>query len=119
MLHLDGPTAKTASIMPYYTVTWGMDPSGDNVGNSYSKFIIQDMLRERSGFEGVVCTDWHITADPDSKLDSFGSRCYGAEDLSEAERHLRILDNGVDQFGGNNNVVPILEAYRLGCEKYG
>ena len=119
VFRLNGPTAKTASLMPYYTVTWGMDPSGDNVGNSYSKFIIQDMLRERSGFEGVVCTDWHITADPDSKLESFGSRCYGAEDLSEAERHLRILDNGVDQFGGNNNVVPMLEAFRLGCEKYG
>ena len=119
VFHLDGPTGKTASIMPYYTVTWGMDPGGDNVGNSYSKFIIQDMLREQAGFDGVVCTDWHITADPDPKLDSFGSRCYGVEGLSEAERHLRILENGVDQFGGNNNVAPILEAYRLGCEKHG
>jgi len=119
VFRLDGPTGKTASIMPYYTVTWNMDPSGDNVGNSYSKFIIQDMLREQAGFEGVVCTDWHITADPDPRLDSFGSRCYGVEHLSEAERHLRILENGVDQFGGNNNVLPILEAYRLGCEKYG
>ena len=119
VFRLDGPTGKTASIMPYYTVTWGMDPGGDNVGNSYSKFIIQDMLREQAGFDGVVCTDWHITADPDPILDSFGSRCYGVEGLSEAERHLRILENGVDQFGGNNNVQPILEAYRLGCEKHG
>jgi len=119
VFRLDGPTGKAASIMPYYTVTWNMDPSGDNVGNSYSKFIIQDMLREQAGFEGVVCTDWHITADPDPRMDSFGSRCYGVENLSEAERHLRILENGVDQFGGNNNVLPILEAYRLGCEKYG
>ena len=119
VFRLDGPTGKTASIMPYYTVTWGMDPGGDHVGNSYSKYIIQDMLREQAGFDGVVCTDWHITADPDPRLDSFGSRCYGVEGLSEAERHLRILENGVDQFGGNNHVEPILEAYRLGCEKHG
>ncbi len=119
VFRLDGATGKTASIMPYYTVTWNMDPGGDNVGNSYSRFIIQDMLREQAGFEGVVCTDWGITGDPDPKVDSFGSRCFGVEALSEAERHLRIIENGVDQFGGNNNIVPILEAYRLGCEKYG
>ena len=119
VFRLNGPTGKTAAIMPYYTVTWGMDPGGDNVGNSYSKYIIQDMLREQAGFDGVVCTDWGITGDPEPKMDSFGSRCYGVEDLSEAERHLRILENGVNQFGGNNDVVPILEAYRLGCEKYG
>ena len=119
VFRLDGPTGKTASIMPYYTVNWGMDPGGDNVGNSYSKFIIADMLREQAGFDGVVCTDWGITGDPEPVLDSFGSRCFGVENLTEAQRHLRILENGVDQFGGNNNIVPILEAYRLGCEKYG
>lgn len=116
---LNGPTKKAASIMPYYTVTWNMDPGGDNVGNSYSRYIIQDMLREEYGFDGVVCTDWGITADPEPEMDSFGSRCYGVENLTEAERHLRILENGVDQFGGNNDIVPILEAYRIGCEKYG
>ena len=116
---LNGPTGKTASIMPYYTVSWNMDPGGDNVGNSYSRYIIQDLLREKAGYDGVVCTDWGITGDPEQEMDSFGSRCFGVEELSEAERHLRILENGVDQFGGNNNIVPILEAYRIGCGKYG
>ena len=119
VFRLDGPTGKTASVMPYYTVTWDMDPGGEQVGNSYSKYIIGDLLRQQAGFEGVVCTDWGITGDPERELDSFGSRCYGVEHLTEAERHLRILENGVDQFGGNNDIVPILEAYRLGCEKYG
>ena len=119
VFRLDGPTGKTASIMPYYTVNWGMDPGGDNVGNSYSRFIIADLLREQAGFDGVVCTDWGITGDPEPVLDSFGSRCFGVEHLTEAQRHLRILENGVDQFGGNNDIVPILEAYLLGCEKYG
>lgn len=119
VFRLNGPTAKTASIMPYYTVSWNMDPSGNQVGNSYSRYIIQDMLREKAGYDGVVCTDWGITGDPDPKIDSFSSRCFGVEDLSEAERHLRILENGVDQFGGNNNIIPILEAYKIGCERHG
>ncbi len=116
---LDGPTGKAAAVMPYYTVSWRMDPSGQNVGNSYSKYIINDLLREKYEYDGVVCTDWGITQDPDAKIDSFGSRCYGCENMTEAERHLRILENGVDQFGGNNDIKPILEAYKLGCEKYG
>lgn len=116
---LDGATKKAASVMPYYTVSWNLDPGGENVGNSYSRYIIHDLLREKYGFDGVVCTDWGITGDPEPEMDSFGSRCYGAEKLSEGERHLRILENGVDQFGGNSNILPILEAYEIGCRRHG
>lgn len=117
---LDGPTKTAASIMPYYTVSWNVDQKdGQNVGNSYSHYLIHDLLREKYGYDGVVCTDWGITADPDEKVGSFGSRCFGVESLTEAERHLRIIENGVDQFGGNSDIKPILEAYRIGCEKYG
>ena len=118
VFRLNGPTKKAASVMPYYTITLSLDPD-EKFGNSYSRHIIQDMLREQAGYEGVVCTDWGITGDPDPKVDSFGSRCFGMEERSEAERHLKIIENGVDQFGGNNNIVPILEAYRIGCEKHG
>lgn len=117
---LDGPTGKAAAVMPYYTVSWNQDTKNhENVGNSYSEYIIKDLLRGSSGYDGVVCTDWGITADAVKELDAFGSRCYGVEDLSVAERHLRIIMNGVDQFGGNNDKEPILEAYRIGCERYG
>ncbi|WP_029321140.1 glycoside hydrolase family 3 protein [Butyrivibrio sp. AE3004] len=116
--NLEG-TGKASAVMPYYTISYGVDPSGKNVGNSYSKYIIGDLLREKYGFDGVICTDWGITQDPSDKIDSFGSRCYGMEDLSEAERHLCIIENGVDQFGGNNDINPILDAYRIGCERYG
>ncbi|MBQ8278981.1 MAG: glycoside hydrolase family 3 C-terminal domain-containing protein [Roseburia sp.] len=117
---LDGPTGKVASIMPYYTVSWGIDQkNGENVGNSYNHYIINDLLREKYGYDGVVCTDWGITDDQAPDVDDFGSRCFGVEHLTEAERHLRIIENGVDQFGGNSNIVPILEAYELGCAKHG
>lgn len=117
---LDGPTEKAAAIMPYYSVSWGQDSkNGENVGNSYNEYIIHDLLREKYGYDGVVCTDWGITADHGEGVEGFASRCWGVEELSEAERHLRILMNGVDQFGGNAEAAPVLEAYRLGCEKYG
>lgn len=117
---LDGPTKYAAAIMPYYTVSWQADTKNKkNVGNSYSEYLIKDLLRGTCEFDGVVCTDWGITADPDDKLDSFGSRCYGVENLTEGERHYLAIKNGVDQFGGNSNMLPILEAYRLGCEEFG
>lgn len=117
---LDGPTKTAASIMPYYSVSWDIDQKdGQNVGNSYSHYLINDLLREKYGYDGVVCTDWGVTGDPDADVASFGSRCFGVETLTEAERHLRIIENGVDQFGGNSDIVPILEAYNLGCEKHG
>lgn len=117
---LDGPTQKAAAVMPYYTVSWNQDKKNhENVGNSYSEYIIRDLLRDSCGYDGVVCTDWGITQDPADDMDAFGSRCFGTESLSVAERHLRIIMNGVDQFGGNNDKEPILEAYRIGCERYG
>ena len=115
--HLDGPTGCAAAVMPYYTVSWL--EGKPHIGNSYSSYIIHDLLRERAGYRGIVCTDWGITGDPDPDIDSFGSRCYGVPELTVAERHLMILMNGVDQFGGNDCADPILEAWRLGDERYG
>lgn len=116
---LDGPTQVTSAIMPYYTISVGVDTKDHkDVGNSYSHYIINDMLREKYGYDGVVCTDWGITDDPLPDIDSFSSRCYGVEKLSVAERHLLAILNGVDQFGGNNEIAPIIEAYKIGCERH-
>ncbi len=118
--HLNGPTQKAASVMPYYTVSWQQDIiNNENVGNSYSEYLIKDLLREQNDFDGVVCTDWGIMEDPDLTIDSFGSRCYNQEKLSETERYLKVIMNGIDQFGGINKSEPIVNAYELGCEKYG
>ncbi len=120
VFQLEGPTGAASAIMPYYTVSWGVDQKdGKNVGNSYSHYIIHDLLREKYGYDGIVCTDWGITGDPEPEIDSFSSRCYGVEDLSEAERHLLAIENGVDQFGGNSAIAPILEAYQIGCQRHG
>lgn len=116
---LDGPTNKCASVMPYYSISYDIDPTGNNVGNSYSSYIINDLLREKFGFDGVVCTDWVLTNDIGPSVDALDSHCFGYESATVAERHLRILECGVDQFGGNSDIEPILEAFELGCKKYG
>jgi len=117
---LEEGTEKAAAVMPYYTVSWDQDQKyGENVGNSYSRYIIEDLLRKRAGYDGVVCTDWGITDDPLGSVGSFGTRAHGVEHLSEPERYLKILSNGVDMFGGCSRKEPVLQAYALGCEQYG
>lgn len=115
---LNGETDCTSAIMPYYTISYNIDPSGRNVGNSYSSYIVNDLLREKYGYDGVVCTDWAITHDYQKVEDATG-KCWGYENATEAERHFAVLEAGVDQFGGNNEKQPVLDAYRLWVEKYG
>ena len=115
---LNGGTQKAAAVMPYYTISYGIDPSGDNVGNSYSKYIITDLLRGKYGFDGVVCTDWNITYD-NAAIESFDGKCWGVEGLTVAERHYEVIKAGVDQFGGNNDKGPVLKAYQMWVREFG
>jgi beta-glucosidase len=117
---LEGRTGRAAAVMPYYTISWDMDRKyGENVGNSYSKYIITDLLREKYGYDGVVCTDWGITADSGPLDVFFSGKCWGVENLSVADRHYKILMAGADQFGGNNDKKPVLEAYARGVRELG
>lgn len=116
---LKGGTSMASAVMPIYSILWNQDPSGANVGGSYSDFVINQELRQQAGFEGVVCTDWHITYDTGAIDHTGHGKPWGVEDLSIAERHYKILKAGVDQFGGNNDSGPIIEAYHMWCEDYG
>ena len=115
---LNGKTEKASAVMPYYTISTGVDPSGKNVGNSFSNYIITDLLRQKYGYDGVVCTDWNITYD-NAGIDRFDGKCWGVEELTVARRHYECLKAGVDQFGGNNDKGPVLEAYAMWVEEFG
>ena len=115
---LNGKTGMASAVMPYYTISWDQDPSGGQVGNSYSKYIITDLLRDKYGFDGVVCTDWGITNNY-FHVEGFEGKCWGMETLTIAERHFQVIEAGVDQFGGNNDKGPVLEAYQMWVDKYG
>ncbi|MEH7097161.1 glycoside hydrolase family 3 protein [Neobacillus vireti] len=118
---LPGKTKMASAVMPYYTISVDQDPvNGENVGNSYNSYLINDLLRKRYGYDGVVCTDWVITSDEPENIDTFiGGKPWGVENLTVAERHYKLLMAGVDQFGGNNEAGPILEAYQMGVAEHG
>ena len=116
---LEGGTGKASAVMPYYTISYKQDTTNnDNVGNGYNKYLITDLLRGRFGYDGVVCTDWAITRDA-SNVYEFQGKPWGVETLNVAERHFKALEAGCDQFGGNNEKGPVIEAYNMGVAKYG
>lgn len=117
-LALDGATSKAAAIMPYYTISYGIDPSGKNVANGFSRYIINDLLREKYGYDGVICTDWIITGD-NPEVSLMNGKPWGVEHLTIDERHFEAIYAGCDQFGGNDDKEPVIAAYNIWCEKFG
>ncbi len=117
---LSGKTKMAAAVMPYYTVSFDQDKkNGENVGNGFSKYIITDLLRNKYKYDGVVCTDWLITAEEGKIPDIFAGKSWGVEKLTVAERHYKVLMAGVDQFGGNNAAGPVLETFQMGVKEHG
>lgn len=117
---LKGSTKKASAVMPYYTISFNQDTkNAENVGSAFSKYIITDLLRNKFEYNGVVCTDWIVTADEGNSPDLFFGKCWGVEKLSVSERHYKALMAGVDQFGGNTAIIPILEAYQMGVKEQG
>lgn len=112
--------AKTAAIMPYYGVP--MDQTNENVGMSYNKMIISDLLREKYAYDGVVCTDWGLVTDAEILGTDFiwPARAWGVEHLSEIERVEKIINAGADQFGGESCpefVVNLVNQGRISEER--
>ncbi|MCD7899330.1 MAG: glycoside hydrolase family 3 protein [Bacteroides sp.] len=116
---LDGKTQMASAVMPYYTISYDQATDGTNYGNGFSKYIVTDLLREKYGYDGVVCTDWLITGDEGETPDFFAGKPWGVEAMSVAERHYMIIKAGCDQFGGNNEKGPVLEAYEMGVKEFG
>jgi len=91
--------AGTGEIMPYYGIP--MDQTSENVGFSFNREIITGLLRDKYHFDGVVCTDWGLIKDVKMLgMMILPARARGMEKASEEERMLKIINAGVDQFGG-------------------
>ena len=104
--------AQTAAIMPYYGVP--MDQTDENVAMSFNKQIITGLLRERYGYDGVICTDWGLITDAHIQDTVWPARAWGVEHLTEVERVLKAIEAGVDQFGGESCPEYIVELVRAG-----
>ncbi len=116
---LDGNTGMASAVMPYYTISYNQAKDGTNLANGFSKYIITDLLREKYHYEGVVCTDWMVTPDEGATPGDFAGKPWGVEAETVTERHYIALMAGVDQFGGNNEIAPVLEAYEMGVVEHG
>src|ERR1700761_538194 len=93
--------AGTAAIMPYYGVPMGQKDIPE-VGFSYNKAIITELLRKHYHYDGVVCTDWGLVTDSKIGTIDFPARAWGVENLNAEERIQKLIDAGVDQLGGEN-----------------
>ena len=115
---LEDGTEMASAVMPTYSILWNQDPSGEQLGAGFSKWMIEDVLRGESKFDGVVCTDWGIMYD-NIKIGELNGEPWGTETMTMDDRHFKILEAGVDQFGGQNNRAPVMAAYDKWVEKYG
>ncbi len=104
--------AHTAAIMPYYGVPMGQ--TSENVGMSFNKDIVTGLLRNTYRFDGVVCTDWGLITDATVMGALWPARAWGVESLSPEDRVKKIIDAGVDQFGGENCPELVIKLVKEG-----
>ncbi|MEG2029276.1 MAG: glycoside hydrolase family 3 N-terminal domain-containing protein [Janthinobacterium sp.] len=122
-------TARAASVMPTYAMPDGnITVDGitlEQVGAGFSKALLTDLLRGKYGFEGVILSDWGITSDCDANCRNgtpagvapsfigFGTP-WGMEDATKAERYVKAVTAGMDQFGGVTEAPYLTQAVQRG-----
>jgi pyruvate carboxylase len=80
--------AGTSSIMPYYSAPKGKE--FEEVGFSFNKAIIDDLLRKKLGFKGIINSD----TGPIEMMP------WGVESLSIEQRYVKAIEAGVDIVDG-------------------
>lgn len=108
----DAFQAGTRQVMPYYGMPVGTEH--EEVGFGFNRSVITGLLRERYGFDGLVCTDWGLITDAEILGTPFPARAWGVEHLTPSERMMRVLDAGVDQFGGETCTALLVELVAAG-----
>jgi beta-glucosidase len=97
--------AGTSAIMPYYSAPKA-GPTGkfEEVGFSYNKAIIQDLLRRQLGFKGIVNSD----TGPIEMMP------WGVENLTIPQRYQKALNAGVDLFSSTADPTILLDVVKQG-----
>ena len=110
--------AGTSQLMPAYGMPVGT--SYDEVGFAFNRGVITGLLRERLGFDGIVCTDWGVLTGADYRGEHRHARAWGVEDLNHHERALMAIEAGVDQFGGEARpdlIIDLVDSGALSQER--
>jgi beta-glucosidase len=119
--------AKAAGVMPAYPILVDTTLEGEpleQVGPGFNKQLLRDLLRGREGYQGIVLSDWAITRDCPASCRNPTSAApqqpqeiatsWGVEDLTVGERYVKGLEAGLDQFGGTDDVQPLIAAVNKG-----
>ena len=106
-----------SAIMPYYGMPVGLELDGEpieEVGFGFNRQIITGLLREKLGYDGVVCTDWSLVTESRLHGKQLPPRAWGVEHLSVEERVLKVIEAGCDQFGGEECPEIVVDLVRSG-----
>ena len=119
--------AGSAGIMPTYPIISGPKVDGKAIepyGAGYSKVLLTDLLRKKLGYKGIILSDWAITLDCNARCSAPTaeepqrpqdiSTDWGVNDLTVEQRYALGVKAGIDQFGGTQDVAPLLAAVRDG-----
>ena len=120
--------ARTAGVMPTYSILKNLVHDGHavpQVGAGFNSYLLQDLLRGKYGFDGVITSDWAITGDcpqacrenrpPAFFVGPWGvGMPWGVEDLTVLQRFALAITAGVDQVGGSDEPSYVVEAVRQG-----
>lgn len=104
--------AGATQVMTYYGKPVGTE--WPEVGFAFNEPVVQDILRRRLGFDGLVVTDWNLLESEPMAGMEFGPNGWGLEHLTPLERAAIAIDVGVDQFGGDRNSALIEELVDAG-----
>jgi beta-glucosidase len=105
-----------SAIMPYYGMPVGLVIDGEpieEVGFGFNRQIITGLLREKLGYDGVVCTDWGLVTAAERNGRPLPARAWGVEHLDAPNRVRRIIEAGCDQLGGEDGtdlLIGLVEA---------
>jgi beta-glucosidase len=94
--------AGTSAIMPYYSAPKGKE--FEEVGFSYNKAMIGDLLQDKLGFHGIINSD----TGPIEMMP------WGVENSSIPERYKKALNAGVDIFSGAADPTTLIEVVKSG-----
>ncbi len=120
--------ANVAGVMPTYPIPRDVTLNGkklEAVGAGFSQQLLTEELRGRYKFNGVIVSDWAITNDctepcvnglPPGQPPSpaFIGMPWGVENLPRAERFIKGVNAGLDQFGGTEDSKILVDAVNAG-----
>ena len=117
--HLGPFRAALAAGARQVMLSYGI-PSGqtsEEVAMAFNREIVTGLLRDRLGFDGVVCSDWMSveTRRVFGVLKLKDASAWGVESLSVPERYAKALRAGVDQFGGESDPRRVVDLVRAGA----